>query len=214
MIREEYQAEGWQFPFVIYHPEEMSEDLPLVVQLHGAGEAGDGGEELWKADKSGFSRILSQGKDYRCIFVMPQCTRESFWAVEVLNIHSFIQKVVETFPVDPKRIYLTGFSMGGMGTWFTAIRFPKTFAAIAPICGRGMTGRRASFLDMPIWVFHGVDDNIVSPTESLEMIQYIRTAGCNPCEVKLTMLDHMGHNVWDYAYSEELLEWLLAQRRE
>lgn len=213
MIRKEFNANDWQFPFVAYYPENMEENMPLVVQLHGAGEVGNGGEELWKVDRNGFSHMLSEGKDYPCIFIMPQCPKESIWVVEVLNIHSFIQKVMETFPVDPKRVYLTGLSMGGQGTWYTAIRFPDTFAAIAPICGRGLPGRRASFLKMPIWAFHGIDDDIVPPTESLDMIRSIRTLGGNPSEVKLTMVDHVAHNVWEYAYNEQLLEWLLAQKR-
>lgn len=212
MIREEFQAGQWQFPFVVYHPEKMSENLPMIIQLHGAGERGNGQEELERVDVHGFSKMLQQGGEYPCIFVMPQCSPESFWAAEVPNIYGFIQAVKRYYQADDKRIYLTGLSMGGFGTWYTALRYPQLFAAIAPVCGGGMVWN-AGVLDMPIWAFHGTEDETVYPSETINMIHKIRTTGLNKQEVKMTLLDNVAHNAWDYAYQQELYDWLLSKSK-
>ena len=107
MIREEFQAGQWQFPFVAYYPEKLSDNMPLILQLHGAGERGNGYEELCKVDVHGFSKLIQKEKEYPCIFVMPQCPSESFWAAEVPNIYNLIQAVIKHFRADEKRIYLT-----------------------------------------------------------------------------------------------------------
>ena len=212
MIREEFQAGQWQFPFVVYHPETMNENLPMIIQLHGAGERGNGQEELERVDVHGFSKMLQQGGEYPCVFVMPQCSPESFWAAEVPNIYGFIQAVKRYYQADEKRIYLTGLSMGGFGTWYTALRYPQLFAAIAPVCGGGMVWNVA-VLDMPIWAFHGTEDETVYPSETINMIHKIRTIGVNKQEVKMTLLDKVAHNAWDYAYQQELYDWLLSKSK-
>lgn len=212
MIREEFQAGQWQFPFVVYRPEVMSDNLPIIVQLHGAGERGTGYDQLSMMDVHGFSNMLQNGEEYQCIFVMPQCSPESFWVAEIPNIYGFIQSVVKYFHADEKRIYLTGLSMGGFGTWYTAIRYPQMFAAIAPVCGGGMVWN-AWVLDMPIWAFHGTEDDLVYPSETINMIHKIRTLGMNQNEVKMTLLDNVGHDAWVAAYQKELYDWLLSKSR-
>ena len=193
------------FPYVLYRPEKMKGPLPMIVQLHGAGEAGNGYEELYKVDIHGFSHILTQGMEYPCMFVLPQCKRNTFWVAEIQNLYGLIQRLKQEYKVDQKRIYLTGLSMGGYGTWYTAQRYPELFAAIAPVCGGGMVWR-ADKLDMPIWAFHGAEDETVYPTETMNMIHKIRSAGANQSEVKMTILDHVAHNAWDFAYTQELLD--------
>lgn len=212
MIREEYCSSEWEFPFVLYKPASCTMDMPLIVQLHGAGEVGSGGEELYKVDIHGFSAILGEKAEFPCLFVMPQCPSDSFWAAEILNIHSFIQKLVTHFCVDFHRVYLTGLSMGGFGTWLTACRFPKTFAAIAPVCGGGMVWK-VPVLDMPVWAFHGTQDETVYPSETMNMIKKLRQARPGDPDIKMTLLDNVGHNAWDYAYKEELVTWLLSKER-
>ena len=86
MVREEFQAGQWQFPFVVYRPEVMSDNLPMIVQLHGAGERGTGYDQLSMMDIHGFSNMLKNGEECQCIFVMPQCRPESFWVAEIPNI--------------------------------------------------------------------------------------------------------------------------------
>lgn len=212
MTREEYCSENWEFPFVLYKPYSETKGLPLIIQLHGAGEVGNGGEDLHKVDIHGLSRILGEDAAYPCLFVMPQCPEDSFWAAEIYNIHSFILKIINYFQVDSGRVYLTGLSMGGFGTWLTACRFPKTFAAIAPICGGGMVWKVPA-LDMPVWAFHGTEDETVYPSETMNMIQKLRKTRPNDPGIKMTLLDNVGHNAWDYAYNEELINWLLSHKR-
>ena len=102
--------------------------------------------------------------------------------------------------------------MGGFGTWYTALRHPQLFAAIAPVCGGGMVWN-AGVLDMPVWAFHGTEDEVVYPSETINMIHKIRTTGLNKQEVKMTLLDNVAHNAWDYAYKQELYDWLLSKSR-
>lgn len=212
MIREEFDSKGLGFPFVLYRPAKMSDNLPMIVQLHGAGEVGNGGNELYKVDVHGLSHILGEDAHFPCLFVMPQCPIDSFWAAEILNIHSFIQKAIEYFHADKQRVYLTGLSMGGYGTWLTACRFPQTFAAIAPVCGGGMVWK-VPVLDMPVWAFHGTQDQAVYPSETMNMIQKLRQSRPEDPEIKMTLLDNVGHNAWDYAYNAALVDWLLSKTR-
>ena len=111
--------------------------------------------------------------------------------------------------MDEDRVYLCGISMGGYGTWYTSMARPDLFAAIAPVCGGGMAWN-ASVLKMPVWAFHGAADNVVSVTQSDEMVRAIENAGGN---VKYTRIDGVGHNVWDYTFDRELMEWLLDKKR-
>ena len=102
--------------------------------------------------------------------------------------------------------------MGGFGTWYTAIRYPQMFAAIAPVCGGGMVWN-AGTLDMPVWAFHGTEDDLVYPSETINMIHKIRALGVNQNEVKMTLLDNVGHDAWVAAYQKELYDWLLSKTR-
>ena len=209
MIRTEYNQNKFEFSFVAYTPEKATGKLPLVIQLHGAGERGFGNEDLYKVDIHGFSELLTK-EDFECIVVMPQCPTNSFWVAELQKIHTFIGNLKNEFDIDENRIYLTGLSMGGYGTWYTSMAYPDTFAAIAPVCGGGMVWN-APILKMPIWAFHGSEDTVVYPSESLNMINKIRETRTE--DVKLTILDGVGHNAWDKAYQRELLEWLLSKSK-
>lgn len=212
MIRQEIRDPALPFSYVLYRPENRMPNLPLIVQLHGAGEAGNGQEELEVVDRYGFSRLLRSGGEYPCLAVMPQCGAESFWAAEIPNVYTFIRRIMEIYRVDPNRVYLTGISMGGYGTWLTASRYPKLFAAIAPVCGGGMVWK-APVLKMPVWAFHGTEDDLVYPSESENMVAKIRQQADCHSNVRLTMLPGVGHNAWDYTFDEELLNWLLSHSK-
>ncbi len=205
MIRTEHREDTWIFPFVEYSPTRKNGSLPLVIQLHGAGERGDGKESLSLVDVHGFSKVIAD-KEFPCIFVMPQCPIGSFWAAKVESIIAFINQITEKYDIDTSKIYLTGLSMGGYGTWYTAMARPDLFAAIVPVCGGGMAWG-ASVLKMPIWVFHGACDTTVLPTQSDEMVEKLTSLGA---DVRYSRPDGVGHNVWDYAYNEELIDWLLS----
>ena len=206
MIRTEHRESTWEFPFVKYSCDKNDKKLPLIIQLHGAGERGYGKDDLKKVDVHGFSKIL-ENSEYECMVVMPQCPVNSFWAARVESIVRFIKQLTETYNVDEDKIYLTGLSMGGFGTWYTAMAHPELFAAIVPICGGGMAWN-AGVLKMPIWVFHGELDDLVSPTQSDEMVDSLKAHGA---DVKYTRLEGVGHNVWDYTYDDELMKWLLSK---
>lgn len=208
MNRIEHREEKWMFPFVEYSGNKKIKKLPLIIQLHGAGERGCGKDDLEKVDVHGFSQYLKNA-EHNCIVVMPQCPLNTFWAAKVESILKFIEQLINEYDVDENRIYLTGLSMGGYGTWFTSMARPDLFAAIAPVCGGGMAWN-ADVLKMPIWVFHGVEDRVVNVAQSDEMVLKLKDENEN---LIYTRLDGVGHNVWENAYTKELFDWLLSKRR-
>lgn len=209
MKRSIHRENNWIFPFVAYEPEGMTRKLPLVIQLHGAGERGEGGEDLDLVEVWGFPGMAKTG-EYPCMFVFPQCPKDTFWAARVESILKFIDQLMEHYDIDTDRIYLTGLSMGGYGTWYTAMAAPDRFAAIAPVCGGGMAWN-ADVLTMPVWAFHGAEDKSVSVFSSDEMVERMQNCGLN---VRYTRLEGVGHNVWLNAYNDELLNWLLSHKKE
>lgn len=208
MQRFEHKEGKWIFPFVEYSPDSTGEKLPLIIQLHGAGERGNGGDDLAKVEIHGFAKYLKEAET-GCMVVMPQCPSDTFWAARVESLIKFIGQLTEEFDIDVNRIYLTGLSMGGFGTWFTAMARPDLFAAIAPVCGGGMPWN-AGVLKMPVWAFHGVNDTTVSVNHSDEMVEALKRENA---DVKYTRLEGVGHNVWDYTYNAELMEWLLSKNK-
>ncbi len=196
------------FPYIAYAPDNLSQNPALIVQLHGAGERGYGKEDLDKVLVHGLSKIVNDDNLKDCILVMPQCPSDSFWAAKVESINKFIDEIVEKYSIDEKRIYLCGLSMGGFGTWYTAMAYPQKFAAIAPCCGGGMAWN-AGVLKMPIWTFHGNDDTVVSPNQTREMVDALKNINPN---LKYDFYDGVGHNSWDRAFSEELLKWFFLNK--
>ena len=207
MIRNEYM-ENEIFSYVEYAPEEMREGLPIVFQLHGAGERGNGRDELSLVDVHGFSAFLKDN-DRECIFIMPQCPADTFWSARVESIVKFIKEKILQYKADTSRVYLTGISMGGYGTWLTAMARQDLFAAIAPCCGGGMPWNAAT-VTMPVWMFHGAEDTTVNVFYSDEMAERLDAAGK---EYIYTRLPGVTHNAWDYTYKAELIDWLLSRHK-
>ena len=181
----------------------------MLIQLHGAGERGSGGNQLDKVLAHGFSKIVNDQNFNDCILILPQCPPDSFWAAKIESIRKFIDNMMQEFSADPERIYLCGLSMGGFGTWYTAMAYPTLFAAIAPCCGGGMAWN-ASTLKMPIWTFHGLEDKVVSPHQTIEMIEALKDK--NP-HFKYDLYEGVGHNAWNQAFSEQTLNWILSHKR-
>lgn len=207
MNRIEHREEKWVFPFVEYTCDIKDEKLPLIIQLHGAGERGCGKDDLDLVDVHGLTEHLTDG-DYKCKVVMPQCPKDSFWAARVESIIRFIEQLKTEFNVDESRIYLTGFSMGAYGTWYTAMARPDLFAAIAPVSGGGMAWN-AGVLDMPVWAFHGAEDKTVSVNQSDEMVEALKRLNK---DVKYTRFENEGHIIGKLSFTPELIEWLLSQK--
>lgn len=157
----------------------------------------------------GFSNVVNDSNLTDCILVMPQCPPDSFWVAKIESLKRFIDLLTEMYHADPNRIYLCGLSMGGYGTWYTAMAYPDLFAAIAPCCGGGMAWN-ADVLKMPIWTFHGKDDDSVSVNQTIEMVEALK--GKHP-HFKYDLYDGVGHNSWVRAFCEETLQWLLAQHK-
>ena len=206
IIREE---NGNVFPYIAYSPENVTSHPALIIQLHGSGEKGTGGDELDKVLVHGLSKAANDENLKNCILVMPQCPPDTFWVARIESIRRFIDELIEEYSLDTSRIYLCGLSMGGFGTWYTATAYPDLFAAIAPCCGGGMPWN-ARLLKMPIWTFHGLDDDIVSPRNTIEMIDALKDV--NP-EFKYDLYEGVGHNSWDIAFSEDLINWLLSHKK-
>lgn len=208
MNRIEHRESNWAFPFIEYSCEKTDKKLPLILCLHGAGERGHG-EDLSKVETHGFLQLF-KNVDFEGILIMPQCPEDTFWAACVESILKFIDQLKEAYPIDEDRIYLTGLSMGGYGTWYTAMAKPSLFAAIAPVCGGGMAWN-AGVLSMPVWAFHGAEDSVVNIRNTEEMVESLQARGK---DVTYTRLKGVGHNAWDYAYNEDLLNWLLSKKRK
>lgn len=179
---------------------------PLMLFLHGAGESGD---NLEKVKAHGPPKLIAAGKDLPFIVVSPQSPRFG-WSVEALK--GLLDQVESTYRVDRSRVYLTGLSMGGFGTWALATAYPDHFAAIAPICGGGEKFWARRIASLPTWVFHGTADNVVPFQLSKDMVEALQAA--NAREVKLTAYDGVGHDSWTQTYDNpELYDWLLSHKR-
>ena len=193
--------------YLVYLPKGYNNDdnkWPLVLFLHGAGERGD---SLKFVKRNGPPMLIEEGKDFPFILISPQCPSGQRW--DVLSLETLLDEVENIYRVDTERVYVTGLSMGGEGTWKLIMAEPERFAAAAPVCGR--TG--SAYLDacrlinLPIWIFHGAMDDIVSLDESVRMVKALDACGN---DVKFTVYPKANHNAWDETYNnEELYKWLL-----
>ena len=178
---------------------------PVMLFLHGRGESRG---PLSIVAKWGPPRMAQRGDNLPYILIAPQCPAESRWTDDdqQAGVLKLLDHITTTFPADTTRIYLTGLSMGGYGTWKMATENPDRFAAVSPICGRGNPADAAKLVDVPIWVFHGTEDTAVLYRHSDEMVKAIRKAGGK--KVRFTTLQHVGHNSWSAAYATpELYQW-------
>lgn len=185
---------------------------PLILFLHGMGERG---EDLLLVKKTGLAQSLDS-RDLDFVVVSPQCSADSFWPAETVSLNALLDHVVDSCSVDENRVYLTGLSMGGFGTWHLAAEYPHRFAAIAPICGGGMfyynlVEKIGALKDVPVWVFHGARDRTVQIAESADLVHALKEAGGN---VKFTIYPDAEHDSWTQTYSNpELYEWFLSHAR-
>jgi len=225
-----YKTHSGGMPYRLFRPD-ATDKLPLIVYLHGSGGLGD--DNLKQLDLGNVfgTRVwllLENQKRFPCYVVAPQT--DQGWArydsssdgsgrAKVLPglgagarlAFEIIDALRREFPIDERRIYVTGQSMGGAGTWHMLSHRPSFFAAAVPCCGSPSADDGTASLDTPVWNFHGSSDQTVPVSISRERISARRKAGGHPLYTEYTGVDH---NVWQWAYTESaLITWLFSQRR-
>lgn len=214
VTKEFTDPDGAKVPYVVFVPHDYdgTKEYPVILFLHGAGETkGRGGEPV----KVGIGpAIKKREKEFGFITVIPQSQKGGWQAAtaEGKRALAILDEVTKSYKTDAKRVYLTGLSMGGFGTWSIAAAHPDRWAAIAPVCGGGNVKDAAKIKDIPTWVFHGDKDTAVKVELSQKMVEALKAAGGSP---KYTEYPGVGHNSWDAAYAEkEFFPWLAAQKRK
>lgn len=195
--------------YLLYLPrkyEKSGKTWPLVVFLHGSGSAI---ENIEKIRSGGPPKLVEEGMDSEFILLAPQLYANEPWDID--RVHEIIEKIMDDYRVDSARIYLTGLSRGGFGTWELAVSYPDLFAAVAPIAARDIPGVER-LIHSNIWIFHGHQDDGVPWQGSQFMYNRLKNVGAN---VKLTLYDGVGHNAWDPTYENvEFWQWMLGQKKQ
>ena len=225
-------VDGVSYKYQVFVPNDWTPDKkwPVILFLHGAGKRGADGT---RQTEEGLPEVLRRKPDFPAVVVMPQCRRRTWWGEPAMEAQTFkaLEDSMEGLNGDPDRIYLTGLSMGGFGTWAFGYKYPKRFAALVPVCG-GVMDRRfpapswhpaarapedpyretaAKISHVPVWAFHGDTDRSVSVSESRKLNEALLAVGGN---VKYTEYPGVGHRSWDRAYAEnDLIPWLLSQSK-
>jgi predicted peptidase len=182
----------------------------VILFLHGSGETGTDGQKQVKVGLG--PAVKKQEKTFPFIAVFPQSQKRSWRAdsEDGQRALRILDEVMKQYKTDPKRVSLTGLSMGGSGTWSMALKYPERWAAIVPICGWGEPNQADKIKDIPCWCFHGDADKAVLVDRSRDMIKALHAAGAKPT---YTEYPGVGHNSWDKAYgTPELCDWLLKQQ--
>jgi len=204
---------------------EPGKKYPIVLFLHGAGERGSDNSKQLQYLPTQMAQQEFQEK-YPCFLIAPQCREGKQWVEvpwgdknsvpikepgsQMQVVLKILDKVTKENPVDEQRVYLTGLSMGGYGSWDLGMRMPERFAAVAPICGGGDETHAERLVGMPVWAWHSDDDNAVPVDRSRKMIEAIKKAGGEP---KYTELKGVGHASWNPAYKDPqgLVPWMFEQ---
>ena len=207
------QSESIELGYLLSLPENYSDSkkkFPLMLFLHGVGERGT---DVNKVKLHGPPRLIAEGKDYDFIVVSPQCPPDKWWNDVSDGLNKLVDNIVANYNVDPDRLYITGLSMGGFGTWDMITKYPDKFAAAAPICGGGNSYLAKERLGkLPIWVFHGAKDGTVSIDKSKEMVEALKANGNS--NYKFTIYPEAGHDAWTETYNNpELYEWMLLYKK-
>lgn len=226
--REFSSAGGVKLPYRLLKPANLDPEkkYPLVIFLHGAGERGTDNAAQLKHGAGAFAKPNAREK-FPCFVFAPQCPKDKKWVemdwggasgtapedpgvMETLVL-SAADELVQQLNIDRDRVYITGLSMGGFGTWDLITRHPDLFAAAIPVCGGGDKTKAAAAKAIPVWAFHGLEDKVVLPVRSQDMVAAMRAAGG---KAMLTEYPGVAHDSWTFAYAEpNLLQWLFAQRR-
>jgi len=191
--------------YLLYLPIDYNssdKEFPLVLFLHGAGERVT---DIEKVKIHELPKLINQGKEFPFILVSPQCPENMFWNIDILA--ALLDDIEANYRVDKNKIYVTGLSMGGHGTWELAIAQPDCFAAIAPVCGWSDPEKACIIKEVPIWVFHGAKDMVVPVSAAEKMVEKLKSCGS---DVKFTVYPEANHDSWTETYNnEDLYSWFL-----
>lgn len=222
---------GTVLPYRLHLPDDYDTDkkYPVLLFLHGSGERGSDNYKQIASNVGIINRIInSTDSACDCIIIAPQCADGYQWANTPWGNGSYnqseiaiskylasamelLEHIQDTFSVDNRRLYVTGLSMGGYGTWDIITRYPDIFAAALPVCGAGDPSKAELIKDMAIWSFHGSADDIVPVMGTREMVHALEQSGSS---VIYTEYDGVNHFCWHNAYAEpNLLSWLFAQAK-
>ncbi|MBW7455864.1 dienelactone hydrolase family protein [Paenibacillus sepulcri] len=181
---------------------------PLILFLHCIKKRGD---DLALLHQYGVARFAEERKDFGFIVATPQCPEHSDWPQQRNALSALLDEIARSHRVDPERVYLTGFSMGGNGTWDLAANVPGRFAAIAPLAGYYQPEDASLLKGIPVWAFHGEKDDVVIPGRTTEMVNAIRSLGGS---VRYTAYPELDHQIWEETYGNpELYQWFLEHKR-
>jgi dienelactone hydrolase len=207
-----------QINYLLYLPGAYGKDpkqkWPLILYLHGRDQRGS---DFTALKSQPLPKMLENRTDFPFIVISPQLPLDKLWWSDLIDpMDALIDQIETTYAVDPRRIYLTGLSMGGFGVWEYALRYPKRFAAIVPIAGGYIEGSHdlpvhlCDLKNVAIWVFHGEADTIVNPYQSQDLVNGLKSCGIKVHFTLYPNTDHEGS--WTKAYADpELYKWLVAQ---
>jgi len=206
---------GSEYRYVMYVPRGVhrheNNAIPLVVFLHGSGECGTDGTKQLAVGLA--PAIMLEPERWNCIAIFPQKpNQKAQWEDYDAAVMTMVAVAQKEYAIDPHRVYLTGLSQGGHGSWEIGAAHPETWAAVAPLCGYGDPASIAArWKSTPVWAFHGLKDNVVPPVQTEAIVAALKAAGH---EAKYTAFPDENHNCWDKAYRDpEFARWLFAQRR-
>lgn len=219
---ESIDVDGETLRYAVYVPPSVDFDAPapLIVFLHGRMESGRDGVKQTSVGL--FPAALNQPEKWAFVILMPQKPEQGrTWASLEPAVMAMLARERGRMKIDPDRMYLSGLSQGGAGTWAIGARHPEVFAAIAPVCGFADDGEIAGIgrglAGTPVWAFHGQKDSVVPVSRTIALVDAVKAArgtGSKVPEPKLTIYPEVDHNSWDNAYrNEELGAWLLSHRR-
>lgn len=196
--------------YSLYLPPGYSADRrwPLVLYLHSSGERGDDQRQT----HAGLGLALRRHPErFGCLVLLPQCPEDVTWVERPALLERPLAHALSTLPVDKDRLTLTGISMGGYGCWGWGAANAHRLAALMPVCGGGQPEDYPALCSLPIWAFHGSNDDAVPVAESRRMWDMVREAGG---QIRYTEYTDLGHECWDRVYSDPAaITWLLNQRR-
>ena len=200
--------------FWLYLPDhyaESDETLPLMIYLHGCSRRG---RDIEQVKANGIPPLLDQDPDFEFVVASPQALSDFPWQVSWRpdDLILLLDHLLSEYRIDPDRVYLTGLSMGGYGTWATIGKYSERFAAAIPICGGGDPELGEAIGELPVWAFHGDEDYVVPVERSIEMVEAVKAAGGN---AQLTRYPGVGHDSFTQTYANpEIYRWLLEQVRK